>query len=402
MYATLLIPESNVAPLMSIVERLARRIKSGKTEASFIPTATVVKSQTMLKRGKRTPQFYHGGRIDPINEVLVEWHWVTVHYERPSFSGWSLLGVYDWADGYCVFSPIPGESAPRALWDVEANRCDHCHVRHQRTKGMLIRHEDGTHMVVGSACLKDFLGHISAETLTAIMKFERSLETMQEDDEDAYGSSMPYVYGVHQALAAAAMLVEQNGYVKATDEGPATKYTVMTYMRPYTFEEKEFVANNPLGEKHYQKATDIIEWSKTLNDSNEYTYTLKNILNAESGVCTGKRMGILVSAVVVYDRAMSEKVEVESNATVNEYVGVIKERLKGLPLTVQKAIHGFNDFGNTTMLIMADVDGRKFVWYASRSVEVEIGDAITIDGTVKDHREYKGIKQTILTRVKIK
>ena len=58
-----------------------------------------------------------------------------------------------------------------------------------------------------------------------------------------------------------------------------------------------------------------------------------------------------------------------------------------------------------------DADGNKFVWKTSAGFPlqdqpdgtqtvVHEGDTITIRGTVKAHGEYKGEKQTELTRVK--
>ena len=45
-----------------------------------------------------------------------------------------------------------------------------------------------------------------------------------------------------------------------------------------------------------------------------------------------------------------------------------------------------------------DAQGNVYIWYASRGIETR--DGMTIKGTVKNHNERDGIKQTVLTRCK--
>ena len=70
-------------------------------------------------------------------------------------------------------------------------------------------------------------------------------------------------------------------------------------------------------------------------------------------------------------------------------------------MTVVKNITLEGYYGINHMHIMEDEDGNTFVWTtAARNWEEE--SEHTIIGTVKDHRTYKNVKQTILTRCKEK
>lgn len=80
----------------------------------------------------------------------------------------------------------------------------------------------------------------------------------------------------------------------------------------------------------------------------------------------------------------------------SEHVGSIGERLE-LNLVVQRAISLDNSYGHSTMHLMRDEDGNLFVWTTASKCWAE-GSEHHIRGTVKDHRLYKGEKQTILTR----
>ena len=80
----------------------------------------------------------------------------------------------------------------------------------------------------------------------------------------------------------------------------------------------------------------------------------------------------------------------------SEYVGSIGERLE-LTLTVTRAIELENNFGHSVMHIMEDECGNVFVWTTAAKSWAE-GSVKVLRGTVKDHRIYKNVKQTVLTR----
>ena len=80
----------------------------------------------------------------------------------------------------------------------------------------------------------------------------------------------------------------------------------------------------------------------------------------------------------------------------SEYVGSVGERLE-LTLTVTRAIELENNFGHSVMHIMEDDCGNVFVWTTAAKSWAE-GSVKVLRGTVKDHRVYKNVKQTVLTR----
>lgn len=83
--------------------------------------------------------------------------------------------------------------------------------------------------------------------------------------------------------------------------------------------------------------------------------------------------------------------------TDSEYVGSIGERLD-LYVTIEKIVPLENNFGHSNMYLMRDDCGNAFVWTTSSSKNWQAGEYKHIRGTVKDHREYKHDKQTILNR----
>ena len=97
---------------------------------------------------------------------------------------------------------------------------------------------------------------------------------------------------------------------------------------------------------------------------------------------------------------------------VSDYVGNIGERIT-VDITIKK-ISSFEShysyYGETNYLYkFEDSAGNIYTWKTSGGLDNEVngkltpmqeGDTCTIAGTVKDHKEYKGDKETVLTRVK--
>lgn len=84
------------------------------------------------------------------------------------------------------------------------------------------------------------------------------------------------------------------------------------------------------------------------------------------------------------------------DSDISEYQGKVGERLEFF-LTVEKAIELEGYYGRSIMYIMKDDDGNCFVWTTSAKFW-EPETEHHIKGTIKEHKTYRGVKQTILTR----
>ena len=56
-------------------------------------------------------------------------------------------------------------------------------------------------------------------------------------------------------------------------------------------------------------------------------------------------------------------------------------------------------YGTTWLYSFTDASGNVFIWKSSRCIEVK--DGMKLKGSVKEHREYDGIKQTVMTRCSV-
>lgn len=110
-----------------------------------------------------------------------------------------------------------------------------------------------------------------------------------------------------------------------------------------------------------------------------------------------KRFDLKDNAKEIADAAKA-KLEPESHS---EYEGEVKERLRDLHVTLT-AVRSFDGFYGTSFIYTFIHGENVLVWMTSSCKDIEIGDEIFLTGTVKEHSEYKGIKQTKLSRCIIK
>lgn len=93
------------------------------------------------------------------------------------------------------------------------------------------------------------------------------------------------------------------------------------------------------------------------------------------------------------------------------YVGQPKKRMDfTLTVTNIRQFEGY--YGMTNLYEMADEDGNCIVWFTGSIIEcydeesdewlvAEVGDKVSMRATVKEHKEYRGIKQTVVNRPKV-
>lgn len=87
----------------------------------------------------------------------------------------------------------------------------------------------------------------------------------------------------------------------------------------------------------------------------------------------------------------------EAEDAASEWVGDIKER-REFEIKVLFIIEREGYYGPVDIIKMRDASGNMLTWFATSSHGLRKGDTALIKGTVKKHDEYKGVKQTVLTR----
>ena len=86
--------------------------------------------------------------------------------------------------------------------------------------------------------------------------------------------------------------------------------------------------------------------------------------------------------------------------TPSAWVGTIGDKLVTTVTFVRK---GWCDtkFGGSNIYTFRDAAGNELVWFSATVLDKEIGDTFKIKATIKAHNEYKGKKNTVITRAKV-
>ena len=86
--------------------------------------------------------------------------------------------------------------------------------------------------------------------------------------------------------------------------------------------------------------------------------------------------------------------------TTSQYIGNVGDKIE-VKLTQVGRAYFESQFGTSYINMFEDENGNKVIWKTGMQV-AEIGKQVTLVGKIKSHSEYKGEKQTNLTRCKIK
>jgi hypothetical protein len=145
----------------------------------------------------------------------------------------------------------------------------------------------------------------------------------------------------------------------------------------------------------------ILGWESDGRKLSDYEWNLLTAVKA--GFVNHRTANLVASAIPSYRRYLGKLQEMASLPP-SSHVGKVGERLT-LTLKITRIFTHEGDFGCTFIHGFRDEAGNDYVWFGSSLLSdasgkrFEAGSTVTVKGTVKGHNEYKGRKQTQLTRV---
>lgn len=298
--------------------------------------------------------------------------------------------------------------------------CEHCHkIRSRKDTYIIYNRTTNEFKQVGKSCLQDFTNGLNAEDAAAYI----SLFNEIIKGEAPYGGiDYTRYYNTKDIVKYAFETVKHFGYERADEFIPRpTKLRVAQYLTIETdnkvtrfFRDKdrkevedEMHNVNFNADSQEEKAEAAIEWAKNLDDTgNNYLHNLKVICSNEW--TSSRDFGILVSIAVAYSRHLEEEIrkseaqlqrEKERNS---DYIGNIGDKITITDVSTIECVYSSDSYyGVTFMYKIVDNNGNIYMWSTGNIIDDD-KEIISISGTVKDHKEYKGLKQTWLTRCRIK
>ncbi len=393
------IAESNLAHLKNALVALNK--KAAKLGAPAIELTLTGEHQDETIRDEIT------------NEVKYVRRFVfaTVSGEAPKINGWSLAAVVEHTEGGNLLRKAPGCSVELNQFREGAQHCDHCKQARVRRDTFVVIHDDGALKMVGSNCIKDFLGHKDPAALARMAELVFSAGELCEGAEDSEffgcgGSNANRVY-VDGFLAYSACVIRRCGFVssKRAKESQetngnlnSTAQTASTWMNPWKgaklgkdyFLPEDCDKDAALVAKQHVLDTLGARDAASLSD---FEHNLLLVCRCES--VERRNAGILAFIPEYYARSVQEAKQREE-AT---YFGEVKKRVRGVALTYIKSTGWDSQYGWTFLHMFSGPNGSRISWKTSTQIDLAPSAVILATFTVKAHEEYKGSKQTKVTRL---
>lgn len=330
------------------------------------------------------------------------------------FSGWQFAGTIHRLPteegSEFILSQVPGlelalpdRFRPGHAGSTSHDWCDHCGKRRTRANTYVLVHEDGRVAQVGSTCIKAFLGHSSPDAIASW------LEWYSKGSHDF--ASVSYQpeggYDIGYFLAQAACVIRHKGWVsRAASQDIGKESTSSEVLR--FLNRRCGLDRAPVGwvdlkpeQADYDLADAAIAWGRAGGTGTD-EFGLKLHQASKSTVAIRAVQGLLCYLPVAYTKKVQQVVDraaVEASAgrPVSAPQGVAGEKLTRT-VTVVECRAFQSQFGDGKIVKLCDEQGNLYVWFTTVEAP-RLNATATVTGTVKGHKEFKGITETQLTRV---
>lgn len=323
---------------------------------------------------------------------------VTIEGEYPSINGWECIANIDHKDGVNIVNVY--EEINVSKWRERKPTCDHCGHNKIKVYSYLIRNvETREIMQIGKSCIKDYI-KADPKHMLWMLSWVNNLEELLEE-EFTKVEHYEYYYGVAKIATVAAMSIRKNGFVSSDsdDDNIPTKFDVNNYF--FGNRNPEYVSYWKLTDEDRDIGTDTVDYFLNGDANNNFTITIKQLM--ELGEVRAKYFAYIASAVAGYLKHLdreAKKVIDSKILRVNGTVGTIKKR-EDFNVVLESVITTSGFYGATYITKFRKDTGETLVLFASNPIDADVGDSLTIKATVKKFDEFKGWKQTIITRGKV-
>lgn len=346
----------------------------------------------------------HGTDVEPVGngEVRVFYN-ASIAGEAPKIAGYTFVARLDHntdATGASnLVYTMPGEIITAEQRSLPAN-CEHCGWKRFRRDTYLLRNDaTGEIIQVGRTCIKDFIGHDPNQMLKYASYLRTAIEHVQNASQYDFQMNNWRTVEIGHFLKYVALSIRTWGWVsgkEAYDYGTrSTKADAWNIMTDTTEQfKREGVVVNEDDEK---KAAEALAWAvKQDKTSSDFMHNMVTL--AETGYIDYKSAGVAAAIIQVHQKALEREAQQKLDFTKSTHQGNKGDRLT-IEVTVYGKSYGNGSYGPWTRVSMIDAAGNVYVTFAGGKFDPAKGAKVKIRGTVKDHGEFKSVKQTNLNRV---
>ncbi len=277
--------------------------------------------------------------------------------------------------------------------------CEHCNSDRQRNKTVLLQNTNGDFIQVGTTCIKEYTGIDAADVISIYADIHDIVLQDLELDRERVGNYPAYAKTLDY-LTACIQLVIEKGY---------RKETVGTNALATKFEAWELLSTEWQGIKYSAIADNVVKYFRENSFTNDFLNNIKIYLENEYT----KASGFVAYAYIAYQKQIeldTKRVAEEEHRKQSEYVGSIKDKFQS-ELIYKRTISYDTIYGTQYIHLFEDENGNQYKWKTGKILGywnpdnewtyIDGDSKVKIKGTIKDHSEYNGVKQTEITRCKV-
>lgn len=334
-------------------------------------------------------------------------------------NGWKFAASLEFTEKGNIVAGHGELEIPSRYYDC-APWCEHCKTMRDRKYSYIVYNEEsGEFKQVGKSCLKDFTGGLSAEGVAMYESYFKEVE-MAEDLGGWQGFGKSY-YKIDEFMRCVAEMIRIYGYVRSSDcySGISTvsraddAYRVENGLRLGLGADKIMEMYDEAVAKGFdskrKETAEIVEkvrnWILNSERDDNYFHNLK--VACALDYCDGRTTGLLASAFTAYDRELEREAErrerelkAKAEGELSKHVGTVGKRISFKAVEAKALTSWETMYGVTVIYKFVDENGNVFTWKTSGWVNTD-REIAKVTGTVKEHKEYRGVKQTELTRCKV-
>lgn len=346
---------------------------------------------------------YRVGDAEPVSGENETYHLFNVEVtgQAPVINGWALHSVIAHLEGENLFQRVGLDfpDAPLRFRNQPA-WCEHCKTSRRRVDTFLIYNaEKAEFMQLGSSCVNDFTGSTNA---LAFWGYEAAFNSLMDDEwSEGGGTGMRRFLNVETFVALAAKAAVNYGWVSRAKaaESPSGFATADIALDAY-FNPRHQIHSGYMKPAKAEDVEAALEWARGLGTStNDYLYNLNTAVRLAT--VPTRFAGLLASLVPSYWREMERVARDAERANVSAHVGTVGKREIFTVKLVGKIPYE-SMYGSGVVAKFLDENGNELTWMTSATGTADdfpTGEFVTVKATVKGHDSYKGIAQTILSRV---
>ena len=332
--------------------------------------------------------------------------------EKPHLGTHEVLAVKKVEGNHVLIFGPSAEDVPKKYWSLEENQCDHCSTMRSRKTFLILRNfETGEILQVGKTCVKEYTNSLEEEIFRLYRVYALYREAGQFNWDGYIPSSGYIVYDVRKYLAIASKVIASEGYV-SSDEA-FQNGELSTKQNCCSLYDKFASEGFPEEFGDVDKVNDIISWwlGKNHRDDDAFWQNVAEIL--KDGYCREKFLGLVTFLPNSYEnyleriRNMTPKYDF-----LNDYpTGMAVGDKVSIEVVLRKRSYyetNFSYYGQTVgVYLMSDREGHCFLWKTGAAtmlddVDLASEQPLLLSGKIKEFSEYKGVKQTVLLRCKVK